>query len=153
VKTQRSIVLENLTASLLSFIVLFLLFSCKEKKANPADVCENAICPEIFKFASVKVKDKNGQPYELDDYYTAKPSTGGEIRFTGKDVLLDSIRRTNGVYPILSDTEMGLTTIKGVDFQFHGFKDGKEVITENYKINHNCCNVNIISGPLEITIP
>lgn len=149
---MRRTFLKNLPSVILTVLVLT-LFSCKNKKADPADICENILCPAVFKFATIKAKDKNSQPYELDNFYTIELSTGKEIRFLGKDILIDSIRRANGVYPVLSDAQMDLTTIEGVDFQFHGFKDGKEVITETYKINHNCCNIKILSGPLEITIP
>lgn len=143
---------KPLLSGLLTFLIFAPLFSCKDKKTEPADICENALCQDIFKFATITLKDQNGQPYPLDNYYTIKLSTGKEIKFLGREIELDSLRRSRGRYPVLSDNEMDLTNTEGVDFEFHGFLKGKEIVKENYKINHNCCNVNILSGPTEIII-
>lgn len=151
-KILPTISLKHLTSGIVTLLILLPLLSCKDKKTEPADSCEDVFCQAIFKFALITVKDVNGQPYALDNYYTIKQSTREEIKFSGRDVLIDSLWLSRGLYPVLSDNQMDMTTTEGVNFEFHGFKNGNEVINKTYKINHNCCNINLISGPTEIIV-
>jgi hypothetical protein len=53
---------------------------------------------------------------------------------------------TNGVYKLISDTEINDIVKEGTDVTFYGYSNDSQIISENYKVGHDCCHVVFLSG-------
>lgn len=140
---------------LLFFLTTLLFSNCKKDLfLNSRDpcICYGEInCTTVYISVGAIIKNQNGQPIGLDDYYTIKVSTGEKINL--KSVEFDSLRSVAGKYPILVDGQKSITEKCGTDFEFIGIKNGIEIVKQKYSIGHDCCHVKILSGDPNITIP
>lgn len=130
-------------------ILCIVASSCKDKNAVIEEE-PTVICDLVWKSIALKISNQHGAPFQLDDYYSIKTSTGDKISF--KTFVGDSLLKANGRYLVLSDSQRNLTVQDGVNFEFYGFKNGKEVIRQTFKIGHDQCHVQLISGPSALTI-
>ena len=135
----------------LSFIALVItigLFtqstSCRDPKNAPGE-CGDIACTMMFAMITVEVKDINGNPVILDEYYTTRESNGDKI--TTQSQMPDS-----GTYTVLDDNFVSTLKNRSEKFRFIGKKNGAEVINESYTISADCCHVNKDSGKGEITL-
>ena len=139
---------------LLKLLLLIVLTSnCRKNEKVILDPCscsEKVICTEVYICVAVVIKNQNGQPVALDDYYTTRMATGEKINL--KTAESDSLRNIHGKYPILTDGQKRLTEKCGTDFEFTGIKNGKEIIKRTYSIGHDCCHVKILKGDTSIII-
>lgn len=119
------------------------LISCKvtKKAACPP----NTICTMMFKSVSVQVTDANGAPVLLDEAYTVRTKTKEIIRpeHQGKQ---------DGYYVVLSDSYQKKLENQKASFRFVGKKDGKEVVNQVFVIEADCCHINRLEGPENITL-
>jgi hypothetical protein len=128
-----------------------LAFSCDDSdRVNSVDCPQNIACTDIFISLKVEVKDAEGKPYSLAEYYTTKISTGEKISFQNNDT--DQISRIYGAYTIFTDKHLKKTIKSGQEFEFIGIKDGKEVVRRKFVISHDCCHVKLVSGDTKITV-
>jgi len=100
----------------------------------------------------ITVKDSLHHPVHLSQYQTIKNSTGEVVDFSKEDPYLDSINRANGVYTLLTDGKMFMTSVSGTAFTFRGWINGVEVISEPYLIGNDRCHVKMISGRGEVIL-
>lgn len=139
---------------LLFFVAILVLNACKKDLfLNSKDPCicyDEVNCTAVYSSVVAVIKNQNGQPLGLDDYYTTKISTGEKINL--KSAEFDSLRSIVGKYPILADGQKKLTEKCGTDFEFTGIKNGREIIKKTYNIGHDCCHVKILSGDINIII-
>jgi len=96
-------------------------------------------CTEVLKVVSVEVKDKSDEPILLDSVSVVKSGTS-EVLFT------ENPTSTNGVYKLVSDTEINGIVKEGTDVTFYGYSNNSQIISENYKVGHDCCHVAFLSG-------
>lgn len=142
--------MKTSNARLFSAILLLLLVvagSCKDEKTEPADVCKNVLCTANVAFIWLEVKDQNGNPYQLDDYYTTKTATGDTISFIPAGADSATLFNPTGNYIVFSSLNIQLTTKSGMEFEFHGFKSGNKIVHEIFKIGHDCCHPKQLGGP------
>lgn len=125
-----------------------LFSSClKDKHKN-----DGRICSMEYRMLTVSVKDSLGDPVILDDYFVKKTATGEIIDFAREDPYFDSIARMQGNYIICTDGQMGMTSIQGTEFEFHGFMGSTGVVSEKYFIGNDECHVYLIAGKQEIIL-
>lgn len=133
------------------FFILILTFStCVNNDIGPCDCKSNIICTEEYRTISLEITDAGGKPYLLDEYKITRIEDGREI-ILEKDEYTD-IRRSMGNYLLMGDRHKSLTDKCGKAFHFTGRKDGKEVISRNYLIAHDCCHIMVKEGDTKITI-
>lgn len=122
-------------------ILIVLLVQCKKVKSPDKCDCEQTACTEIFVTLMTKVKDASGLPVRLDGYYTIHSSISDTIYLQTFDQYTDSVQKANGTYPVLDDNYPGSKEICSDNFEFVGFRDGKEIARKTYSIRINCCHV------------
>lgn len=124
------------------------LSSCLSHKHKSDDI----ICTTEYRMLVVSIKDSLLKPVTLDSYFVKKASTGEIIDFVQEDPYFDSINRPLGIYLLFTDGKMNMTTVRGSDFEFHGFLDSVEIVNENYVIGNDRCHVVMHEGRQEIVI-
>lgn len=122
-------------------MLIVLLVQCKKETSVDKCTCKETACTEIFATLMVKVKDTSGQPIRLDGYYTIHTSIPDTIYLQTFDLYTDSVQKANGTYPVLDDNYLEAGGICSDNFEFVGFKDGKEIARKTYSIRINCCHV------------
>ena len=110
-----------------------------------SECARDIICTEIFASVMVTVKDTNGNPVVLDEYYTIREKTGEKISRPG------SIPE-NGMYVVVDDNFIGELKKSYEGFRFIGKKNGVEVVNEIYEVQGDCCHVNKRSGKETVII-
>jgi hypothetical protein len=119
----------------LAIVISTLLASC-----TTSDDCgPDRACTMEYRMLTVSVRDSLNAPYLLDSTFTIKASTGEEIR--PQQELFEP-----GLYTVLSDSEMDLTTRQGESFTFKGYRHGQLKVSEAYLIQHDCCHINLVAG-------
>ncbi|WKV10682.1 hypothetical protein [Marivirga harenae] len=128
-------------------IFSFSLISCEEDKLSSDDCeSENLICTEEFRTITLEIKDGNGNPVVLDDFYTFEDSRN-KFEFDKNDFQVE-----NGIYPVISDAELEELDKVGTVLIFVGEIDGRNVVEHQMVIGHDCCHVILIEGETEIQI-
>lgn len=137
--------------NIIIFFVLILAFStCKDNEVDTCG-CEGPInCTLDYRYIVVEITDINGKPYVLDEYKTTRIEDGLEI-FIKSDEYTPG-RQSLGMYLLMGDGHKSLTDKCGKAFRFTGRKDGKEVISRDYLIAHDCCHIMVKEGDTKITI-
>ncbi len=133
-----------------TYIFLLLLFggliiSCEEN-ANP-DCEEDLICTTVFKTITVTISDDSGSPALLDSIRVQNLDTSVIYSFKDSDLSPEA-----GTYVLLTDGQISETKASGNNFQFLGYLKGAEVVNQNYKIGHNCCHIELLTGNTEIVL-
>jgi hypothetical protein len=124
-------------------IACLALASCKTTKK--ATCPPNVMCTMMFKSISVQVKDANGHAVLLDEAYTVQTKTKETIRPAHHG-------KADGYYVVLDDSYQKKLQNMNASFRFIGIKDGKEVISQVFRIGADCCHISKIEGPEEITL-
>lgn len=141
---------QFISIKLLFFLLVVVVMSCKDKNSVIKEEESEVLCDLVWTSIALRISNQHGEPVRLDDYYTIKTSTGDKISL--KTFAGDSILKASGRYLILSDSQKNMTVQDGVNFEFYGFKNGQEVVRKTYKIGHDRCHVQLISGPSTLTI-
>lgn len=121
-----------------------LFTSCKDE-VTECDV-EGLVCTEVFTTKQVTVKDAGNAVVELDSI-VVKKSGDGSVLFSENPVV-----NTQGTYKLISDSEKDNIVKEGTDVTFYGYSNGTEVVTEDFKVGHDCCHVVYISGTQDIIV-
>ena len=129
-------------------ITLFILMSCVGMHDKKGD----RLCTTEYRKITVSVRDPQNEPVVLDDYFVRKSSTGEILDFANEDPFLDSLNRVNGIYTLMTDGMMWMTSVSGTEFTFHGLMDTVEVINEPYLIGNDECHVLLYTGNPTITL-
>lgn len=136
-----------------SIFLLFctsLLISSSCNKEKESECPPDRMCTMDFRSVTVQLT-RGGQPYQLDTYVTKRNSDSLLINIQNSiGHFEDSLYRSRGIYPVLTDGQMNLTAGQGSTFTFIGYINNQEVIRESYVIGNDCCHINKISGRSQI---
>jgi len=136
--------LNYLTSLLIGTAIVFI--GCKDEKVTECDV-ESLACTTEHAVVEISVTDHESNPFQLDSIAVTK------IDATTPLFTENPENTTDGLYKLISDTEMEKITKEGSEVNFEGFKAGVKVVDEDYKVGHNCCHVVFIQGQQDVTIP
>jgi hypothetical protein len=125
----------------LSLLLLIACNSVKEKN-----------CTMEYRMLTISVRDSLSRPILLSQYHVKKVNTGEIIDFKQEDPYSDSISRLNGVYILLADSKIGMTSQNGTEFEFYGLTSDSVVVSEKYIVGNDGCHVETRSGKTEIMI-
>ncbi|MEL7147894.1 MAG: hypothetical protein AAFO69_16090 [Bacteroidota bacterium] len=133
--------MKKFTASLLLFVIL-VLSGCQEDPAN----CDEAICYLSIELVTVQVLDQNGMTVSVDSTKTVTAS--GELIFAN----YGPFDTEEGYVLILNGTHREQLS----DYQniviLQGWKDGDQVIDQQFLVRKDCCSVLKEDGPELIQI-
>ncbi|WMN06181.1 hypothetical protein QYS48_31855 [Marivirga arenosa] len=115
----------------------------KTTKENPCD--PTIICTMEFKVIKLEIVDSEGNPVQLDEYYT-------EIEDKKIIVDKDLIGNPNGIYPVASDDEMDKVSFEGDKLTFIGLLNGEKVVKHTLVIGKDCCHIQLIKGEQKIEL-
>ena len=113
---------------------------------------DDRLCTTEYRMLTISIKDINAKPVQLSDYFVRKTSTGEIIDFAKESPYIDSINRLQGIYFICTDGMMGMTSLQGTEFEFHGMLDSAEIVNEPYIIANDECHVYMLTGNPEIIL-
>ncbi|MCH5721418.1 hypothetical protein [Niabella hibiscisoli] len=143
--------------SILVILVSGLMVLACNKNARVGDDCEsdckfNQVCTEEFRSLMVQVVDQSNAGVELDSFKI--------VRTKDNKVILDNVQWQQpagvsykpGVYLLYSDGYMKETSRCGEDFHFKGYLNNKTVADKIFRISHDCCHINLVSGDTKIVI-
>jgi len=99
---------------------------------------DGAVCTEEFRTVFMTLKTSSGTPFVLDSVVVTK---GGDKIFSEKTDTISS-----GLFPIITDSEMNDIVKEGSQVTFKGYASGIEIVSEDYKVGHDCCHVVFIQG-------
>lgn len=128
------------------------LLSCNKRTSNnDAEGCPKGVaCTMEARSVGLRIRDKSGQPVVLDDFKTVRNRDGRTVSQYQPSSWTDTMRR-RGSYMVLGDGT-GQTERNGLAFTFIGYKAGTELVRERFIIGHDCCHVELLEGPQEITV-
>ncbi|SMG28561.1 hypothetical protein SAMN05661096_01713 [Marivirga sericea] len=129
------------------FIVLFSvsMLACEDENSDDCDF-ESKICTEEFKSVTLEIKDMDGNPVVLDDFYTFLDSR------QKYEFQLNDPQEGRGIYPVITDSEIPELESEGTVFIFVGEINGKNVVEHQMVIGHDCCHVQLLEGADKILI-
>ena len=121
-----------------SILITGALFTACKEEITECDI-DGAICTKELRVVSVEIKDRNNEPVFLDSI-SVTTSGSSNVLFT------ENPTDTNGVYKLISDTEINDIVKEGTDVTFYGYSNALQIVSENYKVGHDCCHVVYING-------
>lgn len=143
--------------SIVTALFIGLVILACNKNSRVDDDCgsgckPNRVCTEEFRSLMVQVVDRAGAGVDLDSFKV--------IRVRDQKVILDNhkwqpspgVSYIPGVYLMYSDAYMEATSVCGEDFVFKGYLDNEAVANGVFKIAHDCCHINRVSGETKIVI-
>lgn len=130
----------------LYFLIAFSisLFSCEDEETKIDECNAPRACTYDLRSVSIEIKNTDGEPVILDDFYTFFDSR--------KKLEYEYFSKENGVYPVLTDSEISHLDRSGTTLIFVGEKDGKNLVEHQMVIGHDCCHVILIEGDDKIVI-
>jgi hypothetical protein len=137
---------------LLGTMILIGPSACNTPKSTAADTVKTCPCPkdimctEDFRFITVTVVDKAGNPVELQRYETVRASSNAVLKRS------DITEMQPGTYVVASDGEKESISTCGEKFLFRGYRGGKKVIEESFTLRNDCCHVERQSGQTQIVL-
>lgn len=134
------------TCKLFSAVLLTaLIFTACEQTDNVSECdIDGALCTTQFVTVSMSLKTSTGTPFPLDSVVVTKNGEGIYSKQT------DTI--SNGVFPVITDSEMGKIVKEGSLVNFKGYSKGIEIVNEEYKVGHDCCHVKFIQGTQDVIL-
>ena len=134
-------IIKLLSASLLSVIIFT---SCEQTdNVSECDI-DGAVCTTEFRTVFMTLKTSSGTPFVLDSVVVTK---GGEKIFSEKTDTISS-----GLFPVITDSEMNDIVKEGSQVTFKGYSSGQEIVSEDYKVGHDCCHVVFIQGNQDLVL-
>jgi hypothetical protein len=136
------------TCKLFSTVLLIaLIFTACEQTDNVSECdIDGAVCTTEFITVTMSLKTSSGTPITLDSVVVTKNENGDGIysKQTGEI--------SNGIFPVITDSEMGKIVKEGSLVNFKGYSSGIEVVNEEYKVGHDCCHVKFIQGTQNVIL-
>lgn len=122
----------------------FLLSSCEDEETIVDECNTPRACTYDLRSVSIEIKNTDGAPVILDDFYTFLDSR--------KKFEYEYFSKENGIYPVLTDSEISHLDRNGTIVIFVGEKDGRNLLEHQMVIGHDCCHVKLIEGDVNIVI-
>ena len=122
-----------------------------QKNKKDKDCPEDLICTMDYRMITVKIADKNTQTTKALDSTIATLADNPRVTLkttSGQDVQSGF---GEGVYIIAEDGNMSQVIKSGSKVTFKGFINGEVVVKGDYVIGHDCCHIQLISGPKELS--
>lgn len=116
------------------------------KKRCADNDCTAIACTEVFVTISVKVVDATGAPVALDSYKVIDKETGEDV--TPEHNIMDA--QLSGEYTIATDAMLDQNQTR--EFEFMGYLGDKQVVSGEYKIEKDCCHIELVRGHLELVL-
>lgn len=134
------------TCKLYSAVLLTaLIFTACEQTDNVSECdIDGALCTTQFVTVTMSLKTSTGTTFPLDSVVVTK---NGESIYSKQT---DTI--SNGVFPVITDSEMGKIVKEGSLVNFKGYSKGIEIVNEEYKVGHDCCHVKFIRGTQDVIL-
>jgi hypothetical protein len=136
------------TFKLFSTVLLTaLIFTACEQTDNVSECdIDGAVCTTEFITVTMSLKTSSGTPITLDSIVVTKNENGDGIysKQTGEI--------SNGIFPVITDSEMGKIVKEGSLVNFKGYSSGIEIVNEEYKVGHDCCHVKFIQGTQNVIL-
>ena len=115
--------------------------------------CDSGVCGDCtdeLRMEFITVKDQDQNAVVLDSYQVINTQTNVILSSVLTPEELD-LAQQEGRYPLIDDTNIGVS--QTLELQFQGFKDGTQVITENYTVTSDCCShIDLVVGNGEIIL-
>ncbi len=108
--------------------------------------CEGIACTMMFAMIQLEVKNPQGEPVALQDFYTLRGKDATPIR---PEQQMDVV----GNYVVLDDGYLAKLRQQTDSFTFIGVIDGEQVLSVPFKIGADCCHVGRQEGPTEVIYP
>lgn len=134
-----------------NLLIIFCFFSlaatCQDQntsnKDNPCD--PDVICTMEFRVIKLQIQDQDGNPVQLDSYFT---------EFKDFNVTIDEelTQLEEGFYPVATDGEMDSVSFEGMEVTFIGTRNGSKVVQHKMILGKDCCHIQLIKGEEKITI-
>jgi uncharacterized protein YrzB (UPF0473 family) len=138
-----------LKSAIISSLFFILAFSSCDKSELPTECSPEVMCTTEFSRITLQVKDQNGNPVLLDKLVSVKSNTGEQI-------LVDDLKNESSIkqgdYIVWSDLQKDKTSRDGESIQVLGYKDGIELVNQNYKIGRDCCHIEKKDGSSELVV-
>jgi hypothetical protein len=126
---------------LILLIVPLFLLSCVNTKKH------DKLCTMIYAMIEITIKDSLNKPVILDNF---------EVRIINTNQLLpahpDSSLKAQGIYTLLTDSEIWFISEKGTAIRFTGFRNSTEIVASDYIVDQDGCHINLVSGEKILTI-
>lgn len=127
-----------------SILISGVLFTACKEEITECDI-DGAVCTAELRVVSVEIKNGSDKPILLDSISVIK-SGSSDVLFTANPT------NTDGVYKLISDTEINDIIKEGTDVTFYGYLNDLQIVSENYKVGHDCCHVVYIGGTQVVII-
>lgn len=132
----------HLTAVLLGTALMLGAAKCKSEDEIRKS-CEGVMCTMMFAAVTVQVQDASGAAVTLDSTRISSEKLG--ISMPGKP-------GPSGGYTIVDDSQVKQLAQRSGTVTFTGFRDGREVVREDFQVGADCCHVSKSAGPDVITL-
>jgi hypothetical protein len=120
---------------LLAVMLPFILVSCFRGGKH------DKLCTMVFVSVQISVRDSLNNPVRLDSY---------EVRVSGTNSLLpvqsDSASMAQGIYTLVTDSQLNYIAEKGTELRFTGYRNNKDTVNSVYIVNQDGCHVYLVSG-------
>lgn len=117
------------------------------KKDCPKDL----MCTMDYRMITIKISHKEGLWFQLDSvgvYFTDQPT---KSLYLG--ALSDAtINSYSYHYLLAEDGNMSQVQRNGTKITLVGYKNNNQVVKQDYLVGHDCCHIQLISGPKEIIV-
>ena len=114
------------------------------KTISVAECQEDIICTEIYVSIYVKIQKENGAIFKPKQVFLKFDKTGD------KNLVYQG---SGGIYPIVSDGDIGRLKKSGSTVTLEGYDDNNAlIINEKYVVGHDCCHVKKIEGKDVISV-
>jgi hypothetical protein len=114
--------------------------------------CSGTVCTANFADIRAEVVDASGAAVTLDSFVVTN-NAGVPVRSAQGIPLYGNPENGSGSYTILNDAWVKGHEGLGGFFYAKGFRGGRMVFDEIYKISADCCHVSKISGKDRIIVP
>lgn len=128
----------HFSAGLLSIGMMLGAATCKSEK-EVQQSCEGVMCTMMFAAVTVGVQDADGAAVTLDSARVSSDKLGVSMPAKGG---LDGTG-----YTIVDDSQVKQLAQRQGTVTFTGFRDGKEVVRQDFVVKADCCHVSKVSGP------
>lgn len=123
------------------------LFFVQCNKNTDECACKSDFCTEMYATLSVKIKDQNSNPVELDSFTTIKVANQKVLDLTTSEPIYQK-----GTYPLISDSYLEKNNLCSEEYTFKGWIKDSLVVEKTFPIKNNCCHVEFTTPQEDIII-
>ena len=129
--------------TILLLVLTLFITGCQNEELDCGEI---TACTRELRTVKVEIMDPEGVPVELDRTETS--SQFGKTVTTYEGASDDQ----NGVYLVISDTHKSDLPSEFKIVRFRGWKNGRELVDQQFVINKDCCHIGKLEGPNQIIV-